>query len=252
MGKGAKGKGGKVAVDGGWIGVPCDFLGSRACAELSPLAAKMLLTLMGQLRRNHGGNGRLDAHAPRLRRYGWTSVASARAALRELADADLIAQTVAGKKGTVGLYGITLFPMSCDPRGLEVGPGAWRVAQWRDRPGAADEPNADRPATWARPRASQKHDRCSRSGNASAVFAPATGTNAGSKGKCAPVAGTHEGVSGLNAFPQRVPPLRDAISQRQRSGRMALILAKRTAGSVAPFPAYVAARAAFQPLAIAA
>jgi hypothetical protein len=200
-----------VAVDGPWFGMPCEFLASRACAELSPLASKMLLNLMGQLRSNHHGNGRIDAHANTLRRHGWKGTASARAALQELIEASLVVCTKRGHKGITSLYGITLFPMHCDPKGLDVGPGAWRAAEWRERPETVAPPTSDRPALWARPRAGEKRSAGTRSGKAKPECAPAAGIQEAPKQPCVPAAGAHPAGLSRNAFPLRVPPLRDAI-----------------------------------------
>lgn len=241
-----------VAVDGQWIAVPVSFLASRACAELSPLASKMLLLLMGELRSNHFGNGRLDAHADRLRRYGWTSKESARAALRELEEASLIVRTQQGHKGQMSLFGVTLFPMHCEPRGLDVGPGAWRVSDWRENVGAELPPTDESPAQWRRPRGGEKRNPIPRSGGALPECAPVAGEQMPPRLACSPVAGPQTQVSTGNAPPWRVPPMRDAIYRRQHLGRMAVALAKRTACRATHLPAYVTARAARQPWAMAA
>lgn len=216
-----------VGVDGQWIAVPVAFLASLASAELSPLGAKMLLMLMGQLRSNHFGNGRLDAHEKRLRRCGWTSQESARAALRELEDAGLIVRTLQGHKGQMSLYGVTLFPMHCEPRGLDVGPGGWSVKDWRERPGSELPPTDDSPAQWRRPRRAEKRNPIPRGGGAMPECAPVAGGQLPLNQSCAPVAGAQTGLSIANAPPWRVSPLRDAISQRQHhSGRaLALVVA---------------------------
>ncbi|MEN9416383.1 MAG: hypothetical protein RI988_3 [Pseudomonadota bacterium] len=211
MSKGAKPKRATVAVDGDWFGVPVGFFRSRACAELSPLAVKMLFTLMAQLRSNHFGNGRVDAHARTLKKYGWTSQMSAYAALRELEDAGLLVRTRRGFRGSVGLFGITLFPMHCESKGLEVGPGAWAASDWRKVPFSEEAPTDSSPARWHRPRSSGKLKACSRRGSESIECAPATGVNAPELPPCRPAAVVHEGVSDGNALPQRVSPLREAI-----------------------------------------
>ncbi len=230
-----------VGVDGQWIAMPTAFLASRACAQLSPLAVKMLLTLLGQLRSNHFGNGRIDAHERTLRRYGWSGTASARAALRELLEAGLVVATRAGRKGRIGLYAITLFPMHCEPSGLDVGPGGWRVTDWREKPGSEAPPTEQEPANWARPRASEKRNPSPRSGNECPECDPAAGTNVPSHGQCIPAAGAHTPISPRNAFPLRVAPLRDAICMRQRWGRMGVLMEAHPSPNRRP-PAYFAAR----------
>lgn len=220
----------KVAVGGDWFAVPVAFLASRACAELSPMATKMLVGFLGQLRSNHFGNGRMDACKATLRRLGWTSDASAQAAIKELISAGLLAVTRRGCKGTVGLFGLTLFPMHCQSKGLDVGPGAWTVATWREEPGVVDPPTDDAPAVWNRPRAAEKkREHCSRHGNESPRCIPAAGTNAPADPRCIPAAGAHSGRSAGNALPLREPPLRRAICTRKRagSGRLWFLLARR-------------------------
>ncbi|MCV2361436.1 hypothetical protein LNV08_20945 [Paucibacter sp. TC2R-5] len=178
----------------------------------------MLLTLMGQLRSNHFCNGRIDAHPSTMLAYGWRSVSSARAALKELMDADLVVCTRQGHKGSIGLYGITLFPMHCEPKGLDVGPGAWTVSDWRNRKGSDCKPTKDQPAKWNRPRSGEKQNRQSRSGNGKGLSAPAAGMNPPEPAPCVPAAGAHWAISGGNAFPLRDSPLREAIyQQRQQS-----------------------------------
>ena len=49
-----------IAVNGAWLPVPLEFLRSRACAELSPHAAKLLLDLMALLGPNATRNGDLS------------------------------------------------------------------------------------------------------------------------------------------------------------------------------------------------
>lgn len=230
-----------VAVDGAWFGVPAAFFASRACCELSPLACKMLLTLLGQLRSNHFGNGRISAHKDKLRACGWTSAASARAALGELQEAGLVVCTLAGRKGRTALYGVTLFPMHCEPKGLDVGPGAWRVTDWRNEPGSGDQPTEEKPAAWHRPRSAEKQKSSPRCGNESSECEPAAGMNPASSTPCNPAAGPHKPLKARNAFPLRVPPLREAICMHQRPGRMAVLMAAHQCPNRRP-PAYIAAR----------
>lgn len=230
----------RVSVDGNeWVAMPCVFLGSRACAELSPLATKMLLALMGQLRRGGYGNGRIDAHPERMRALGWTSAASRHQAIRELMDANLLVCTRQGAKGRLALYGITLWPMHCNHDNLDVGPGAWRVDDWRSKPRAEATPTRQDPATWNRPRKAERRKRTSRSGNALAPCVPVAGTELPQTPACIPAAGTHRGVSAENAFPQR-----DLLSREPSAGglqppagmgvRMGRLLAARVRHGLQP------------------
>lgn len=245
MGRHKSGKD-KVGVDGDWFAMPCSFLASRACAELSPLACKMLLTLIGQLRSNHFGNGRIGAHFDHLRLYGWTSQESARAAMKELTDAGLIVRTLQGCKGRMSLYAVTLFQMHTDPKGLDVGPSAWRNTDWRRHPGSEAKPTKDRPAKWHRPRASKKQSQIPRGERALPELAPVTGDQDPKEHSCAPVAGVQTGVEPGKAHPRRVSPLREAICERNKAGRLGLILAQRTTGCAPKPAAYFEARLAIR------
>lgn len=202
MTKGTAPKRDAVAVDGNWLPLPIAFLASRACAELSLLAWKMLLVLLGQLGTNGYGNGRLDLHRSRLKAAGWSSAASASAAIHELIEANLLVVTRRGHKGCIGLYAVTLFPMHCDRKNLEVGPSGWTIKSWRDESGADQVPTATRPAKWHRPR---KRDGDSRSGSASGKCAPAAEVNECEISSCTPAGGAHRPLSLANAIPQRDP-----------------------------------------------
>ena len=242
MGRNSKTKD-RVAVDGDWVGVPVAFLESRACAELSPLGCKMLITMIGQLGANHRGNGRQDAHPDTLRAYGWSSTASARAAIRELIEAGLLVCTRQGRKGRVGLYGVSLFPMACRHDDLDVRPGAWTTRDWRERAGSDARPTVGQPAVWRRPRGAEKHERTPRSGNEMADCNPAVGMNSAASTSCEPAAGAHQALSAGNPFPLRDAPSREAISPGRRWGRMGAILALRCASTSVRHPGYLQARA---------
>ncbi len=212
----ARKRGGAVSVDGNWLPVPCGFLASSAFATLSPLAVKMLYgVFLAQLGPGGGGNGRLDAKEERLRAAGWSSAGSASASIRELEEACLVVRTRRGAKGRLGLYGVTLWPMSCRLDALDVGPGAWATTDWRK--GGAEPPTSVLPATWHRPRSraaaerDQERNRTPRSGKASAPCASATGTHSAEYPSCLPAEGAQAGVSGANPFPLRESLSRDAI-----------------------------------------
>lgn len=244
MTKGATPKRDRVVVDGAWFGLPCDFFASTACAQLSPHAMKMLTVFLGQLRKGGYGNGRLDAHPDRLEACGWTSVPTARAAIRELIDANLIVCTRRGVKGRIGLYGITLMPMNCKHDDLECGPGAWTVAQWRERAGAADKPTTGRPATWHRARASEadkKRIRSPRGGTELPSSASAAEANSPENPSCDSAADMHPGDSSSDSLPRRVPPSRKP-SPRPASTRIGRLLARTQHRAT---PAYEHARAVF-------
>ncbi len=196
---------GKVDVGGSWQPLLIEFLQSRACAGLSPHAVKLLFLLIGQMGTNGYNNGRLDLSKKTLLAAGWTGDASARAVMRELTDANLLVCTQKGRKGTIGLFAVSLYPMNCKTGDLEVGKAAWAIADWRSAPAASEKPTVAKPALWHRPRAGEKHIRTSRSGNESPSYAPAAGTNALQNAASFPVAGAHSGKSAPVSIPLRAP-----------------------------------------------
>lgn len=61
-----------IAVNGAWLPVPLEFMRSRACAELSPHAAKLLLDLMALLGPNATRNGDLSLAPKAMKARGWS------------------------------------------------------------------------------------------------------------------------------------------------------------------------------------
>ena len=148
-----KKRGNPVTVRGPWFAMPLDFLRSRACAELSPLALKMLMDLCSQFGWNAKGNGDLSAAPTILRARGWTGNGSRVAALQELEAAGLVVKTRQGNRKLCGLYACTLWPMDCDFTKLDHGPGCYSTADWEAaRAGAASTPTHGAPAKWQRAR----------------------------------------------------------------------------------------------------
>lgn len=86
-----------IACEGPWLPVPIEFLRSRACAELSPHAAKLLLTVWGALGPNAGRNGDISLAPKAMAVRGWNSRATLHAAVCELESAGLLCKT---RKGT--------------------------------------------------------------------------------------------------------------------------------------------------------
>lgn len=164
-------KGGAVTVTGAWVAMPLQFLASRACAGLSPVALKMLMDLCGQLGPNASGNGDISAAPSVMRAKGWTSNATRQAALSELIAAKLLCMTRQGGRRQCSLYAITLWPMACDFSKLDHGPGAYSVNDWRGlKDEAASRPTTEKPATWA---AARKNSLpCPATGQPQAVMTP--------------------------------------------------------------------------------
>ena len=138
-----------VSVRGPWLAMPLEFLRSRAWAELSPQAAKMLLDLCAGLGPNARGNGDLSAAPVVMKPKGWRSTANRVAALQELEDARLIATMRRGHRRQCALYAVTLWPLQCDLTKLDSGPGTYTTADW-EHAGAdrAASPTSEAPARW--------------------------------------------------------------------------------------------------------
>ena len=178
-----------VTVQGPWVAIPLDFLASRACAELSPHATKLLFDMCGQLGPNARGNGDLSAAPAVLAPKGWTSTETRRAAIDELLQARLLCITRRGNRRSCTLYAVTLWPMDCDFSKLDHGPGAYSSRDWRSAKPAIDErPTIEQPARWAKVRKNEKsapatgqpalvmHPPRDKQGQAPPSYAPATGS----------------------------------------------------------------------------
>lgn len=221
-----------VDVSGVWVKLPLEFLAGRAFARLSPVAVKMLFFAMGQLKAAAYGNGRIDLSKQRLRAGGWTSDATAYAAICELIDANLLVRTLQGAKGRLALYAVSLWPIHCDHRGLEVGPGGWTINDWRAGSGD-DHPTPEKPVVWNRPRRGvEKREASSRRGNASAKCDPAAGTEQPTGAAGGPAAGAQTLCQTIDALPLRELPLElpsaRASSALPHRTRMGVLLARRT------------------------
>jgi hypothetical protein len=146
-----------VSVVGPWLALPLEFLRSRACAELSPLAAKLLLDLLALLGPNATRNGDLSLAPKIMAIRGWTSRSSLAAAVRELLAHGLLEQTRQGSRLDCNLYAVTLYPLSCDLSKLDVKPGTYLFTDYMgDGTSLANPPVAVNPAQWRRARKSQK------------------------------------------------------------------------------------------------
>ena len=151
----AKGRGNKrgIAVAGAWQPVPLDLLRSRACAELSPHAAKLLLFCLGALGTNASRNGDICLSHKVLATYGWASRATLNAAVRELTEASLLFQTRQGGRLDCSLWALTPYPLDCDLKKLDVRPGCYMTGGWRMAAAGADKPpTATSPARWKQAR----------------------------------------------------------------------------------------------------
>lgn len=143
----------RVGVDGPWIGLPLRFLQSRACAELSPHALKLLVDLMSMLKPNAGQNGDIWPSADMLEARGWASEASRAAAMRELRETGLVVITRRRSGRRCELIALTLWPLRCDTKKLDNVRLPYTVSDYR---GASGEmlapPTQQHPARWRKTR----------------------------------------------------------------------------------------------------
>lgn len=147
----------KVGISGPWIGLPLDFIRSRAFAQLSPYASKLLFDLVSQLGARGFRNGDLTATYAAMKVRGWRSASGLAAAIRELLEARLVCVTRQGGRHQCSLYAVTLWPMNCDFAKLDSGPGCYLTSDWtQGKAGAQSPPTPEAPARW--PRIRQEKD----------------------------------------------------------------------------------------------
>lgn len=142
-----------IAVTGSWLPLPLDFLRSRACAELSALGTKLLMDVLSMLGPNAAGNGDISLSPKHMAIRGWTSRASLLAAVLELQECGLLSMTRQGSRLDCSLYAMTLFPLDCDLKKLDVRPGSYLRTDYM---GAgltlANPPTETQPARWRKAR----------------------------------------------------------------------------------------------------
>ncbi|MBC9070951.1 hypothetical protein IAI53_03150 [Thauera sp. CAU 1555] len=153
MGRESKKRG--IAVTGAWLPLPLEFARSRACAELSPHAAKLLLDVLSMLGPNAARNGDISITPKLMRLRGWSGRETLNAAVRELLEFGLLALTRQGSRLDCSLFAVTLFPLDCDLRKLDVGPGSYRMTDWMHGGALANAPTESSPAVWRRARKTQ-------------------------------------------------------------------------------------------------
>lgn len=143
----------RIAANGPWLPVPLEFLRSRACAEISPLAIKLLIDLLGMMGPNCSGNGDLSISPKALSVRGWASRASLQQATLELLEHGLIVVTRQGSRTACRLFAVTLFPLDCDQSKLDIRPGSYTHREFMQGENRnADPPTDADPARWRRAR----------------------------------------------------------------------------------------------------
>lgn len=139
-----------IAVAGTWVPLGLTFLRSRACAELSPHAAKLLLDLLAMLGPNATKNGDLSLSPKLMRIRGWSGRETLGSAATELLEHGLLVQTRQGGRKDCSLFAVTLYPLDCDMKKLDVGPGAYSARDWEKA--GLNPPTDEYPGTWRRAR----------------------------------------------------------------------------------------------------
>lgn len=142
-----------IAADGKWLPISLDFLCSRACAELSPLGAKLLLDILSMLKPNMVGNGDISLSPKTMAVRGWSGRASLNATVRELMTHNLLVMTRQGSRLDCSLFALTLAPLDCDITKLDVRPGCYLTRDYKGPDGSLGAPpTEDNPAHWRRAR----------------------------------------------------------------------------------------------------
>jgi len=155
----ARDRGGKksgkrgIAVTEPWQPVPLAFLRSRACKELSPHAAKLLLDVLGMLSTNAQHNGDISLAPKQMAVLGWPGRNTLRTAVSELIDCGLLFKTRQGSRLDCSLFACTLYPMDCDFTKLDVKPGGYVTSAYMGADGLMGKPpTEEHPARWRRAR----------------------------------------------------------------------------------------------------
>jgi len=130
--------------------LPLEFLRSRACAEMSPHAAKLLLDVLGLMNANGRGNGDIGLTFSRMRPRGWNSKSTLDLAIRELIDSGLLIQTRQGGRKLCALYAFTCYALDCDLSKLDASPDCIAKARMATDPAMNRSPTDTHPAQWRR------------------------------------------------------------------------------------------------------
>lgn len=198
--------------------------------------------MMGRLNRNAKGNGDVSVDPGYLTARGWSSKATARAAIDELIAAGLLVITRQGGRNRCSLYAVTLWPLDCDQSKLDYGPGAFTSRDWANGPSAGTPPTKDAPAVWTRPRKTDPPTPVA--GVTLRTLPPQRGNEGGSGSAVAPAAGAVVPKMSEVAVPPRGSFL-ELPSVATADTLIGRLLRCRVAGwqSPSPPPGYVTARA---------
>lgn len=176
----------RVAISGKWVPVGLEFLRSRACAELSTHAAKLLLDVLGLLGPNAARNGDICITPKTMRVRGWSGRETLNATVRELEAAGMLAKTRQGGRLDCNLYAVTFYPLDCDQSKLDATREPYTASDWQAD--GADAPTEARPARWRKVR---KTDSLAPPRDAKGKKRPATGRTATEKDVKKPTSSRH-------------------------------------------------------------
>jgi hypothetical protein len=139
----------RVDVVGPWIAVSIKFLRSIARARLSPHATKLLVDVLSMLKPNGHGNGDISLTPSLMKPRGWTSRATLNAAIQELRDAQLLFQTKQGHRLGTSLWALTLYPIACDFKKLDINHGMHSPDSYAGTEGGLSHPvSKETPVRW--------------------------------------------------------------------------------------------------------
>lgn len=139
----------RVAVQGPWLPVSLNFLSSRACAELSPHATKLLFDVLAMLGPNATKNGDISLTPKVMAVRGWSGRSTLNAAKNELVRFGLLVKTRQGTRDDCSLYACMLYPLDCDLAKIDVRPGCYLTTDYMGRNAEyADPPSESNPAKW--------------------------------------------------------------------------------------------------------
>lgn len=131
-----------------WFPMPRNFIGSTTCANLSPMAAKLFMTLLAQLGRAAYRNGDLTTAWSVMQRYGWRSKESVAQAQKELLEAGILHMTRQGGRKRASLFALTPWAVNCDPAKIDPGSQSYLKTWHQGRADLAAPPSDDWPASW--------------------------------------------------------------------------------------------------------
>ena len=139
-----------LAVKGPWIPLSLPFLKSRARAQLSTHASKLLLDALSMLSTNAKRNGDISLTPKLMKLLGWSSRETLAAAIYELVESRILIKTRQGTREDTSLYALTLFPLHCNLSKLDIRPAVYQpgTEHASGEPRLLDPPTEASPVKW--------------------------------------------------------------------------------------------------------